>query len=100
MVDNRVTKNHISPKTVKQLKMSYKQKEDLYPLVTISKDPIIYGDEIIHLKMGLVELELEKRHIIMSFNVLPLGKDKAVLRMPFLQEYNPKIDWITGDVKL
>ena len=36
----------------------------------------------------------------MSFNVLPLGKDKAVLKMPFLQEFNPKIDWIIGKIKI
>jgi len=32
----------------------------------------------------------------MSFNILPLGNDKAVLGMPWLQEYNLKIDWVIG----
>ena len=36
----------------------------------------------------------------MSFNILPLGKDKAVLKMPFLQEFNPKINWITGIMEI
>ena len=55
-------------------------------------DPVIYKDGIIYFKTGLVELELKGRHIVMLFDVLLLGKDKAVLRMPFLWEYNPKID--------
>ena len=54
---------------------------------------------MIYFKTGLVELELKGRHIIILFNMLLLGKDEAVLGMPFLQEYNPRINWITGDVK-
>ena len=36
----------------------------------------------------------------MLFDVLLLGKNEAVLGMPFLREYNPKINWTIGDVKL
>jgi len=32
----------------------------------------------------------------MSFNILLLGKDKAILGMPWLQEYNLKINWVIG----
>jgi len=32
----------------------------------------------------------------MSFDILPLGQDKAILGMPWLQEYNPKINWVIG----
>ena len=61
-------------------------------MVTISKDLIIYKDGMIYFKTRPIELKLERRRIIMSFNVLLLGKDKIVLRMPFLQKYNPKIN--------
>jgi len=36
----------------------------------------------------------------MNFDILPLGNNKAVLRMPWLQEYNLKIDWTIGDVEI
>ena len=39
---------------------------------------------MIYLEIGLVELEIEGRNVVVSFNVLLLGKDKAVLGMPFL----------------
>jgi len=52
--------------------------------VTISGDLILYGDGMIYLKIRLVELEIEGRSIVISFDVLLLGKDKAVLGMPFL----------------
>jgi len=32
----------------------------------------------------------------MSFNILLLGQDKVILGMPWLQEYNLKIDWVIG----
>ena len=72
--------------------LPHRQKENLYPLVTISRDPIIYRDGIIYFEIGLVELELKGRRIIILFNVLLLGKDKAVLGMLFLREYNLKIN--------
>jgi len=66
----------------------------------ISGDPILYGNGMIHLKTGLIKIEIKGQKVVVSFNVLLLGKDKAVLEMPFLQEFNPKIDWITGEVEI
>ena len=60
----------------------------------------MYRDRIIYFKTGLVELELEGRRVVMLFNVLLLRKDKIILGMPFLREYNLRINWITGDVEL
>jgi len=39
---------------------------------------------------------METGLVSISFNILPLGKNKAVLGMPFLKEFNPRINWITG----
>jgi len=36
----------------------------------------------------------------MNFDILLLGNDKAVLGMPWLQEYNLKINWTIGDIKI
>ena len=44
----------------------------------------IYKDGMIYFKIGLVKLKLEGRRIVMLFNVLLLGKDKAVLGILFL----------------
>ncbi len=83
-MDNKIIKNYILLKVVKRLGLSYRQKRDLYPLVTISGDLIIYKDGIIYLETGPVEMEIKGWSVVMSFDVLLLGKDKAVLRMPFL----------------
>jgi len=100
LVDNRATKNHMSPIAIKKMELPYRQKESPYPLVTILGDLILYGNNIIHFKTGPVKIEIEKQKVVISFNVLLLGKDEAVLGMPFLQEFNPKIDWNTGEIEI
>jgi len=61
---------------------------------------INYRGGIINLEIGLVIIKIERKEIMMNFNILLLGNDKAVLGMPWLQEYNLKINWIIGDIKI
>ena len=74
----------MSPAIIKKIKLSHRQKENLYPLITISRDPILYGNGMIHFETGPVEIKIKRQKLIVLFNVLPLGKDKAVLRILFL----------------
>ena len=74
----------MSLKAIKRLKLSYRQKRNLYPLVTILGDLILYRDRIIYFKTGLVELEIKGKNIVISFNILLLKKNKVVLKMLFL----------------
>jgi hypothetical protein len=73
MVDNRVIRNHIAPKVVKWLGLLYRQKLEPYALVTISGDLVLYKDGIINLKIGLVQVNIKGRNIIVNFNILLLG---------------------------
>jgi hypothetical protein len=82
LVDSRVTRNYILLKAVERIGLLYRQKWDLYLLVIILGDLIAYRGGIIYLKIGLIQIVIKGRLIIMSFNILLLGKDKAVLRMP------------------
>ena len=50
----------------------------------ISKDPILYKNNIIYFETGSVKLQVKRQKIIVLFNILLLGKDEAVLGMPFL----------------
>ena len=45
-------------------------------------DPISYKNRVIYIEIELVELRIKGRIIIINFNILLLGKDKAVLEMP------------------
>ena len=44
------------------------------------------------MEIGPVKVKIKGRKIVISFNVLLLGKDKAVLGILFLREFNPKIN--------
>ena len=82
------------------MELPYRQKENPYPLVIISGDLILYRNNIIHFKTDLVKIEIKGWKVVVLFNVLLLGKDKAVLEILFLWKFNPKIDWITKEVKI
>ena len=47
----------------------------------ISGDLVLYKDRIINLKTRLVQINIKRRDIIVNFNILLLGQDKAVLGM-------------------
>ena len=47
------------------------------------------------METGLVEVEIKGRKVNISFNILLLGKDKVVLGILFLREFNLRIDWVT-----
>ena len=66
------------------MELPYRQKENPYLLVTILGNLILYRDGIIYFKTGLVKIEIKGQKVVVLFNVLLLGKDKAVLGIPFL----------------
>ena len=70
------------------------------PLVTILGNPIFYKNEVIHIKTKPVELRIKRQKVVISFNILLLGKDKAVLEIFWLKEYNLKINWIIDKVSI
>ena len=45
-------------------------------------DLISYKNKVIYIKTELVELRIKRQTVIISFNILLLGKNKAVLGMP------------------
>ena len=75
-------RNYILLAIVKQIELPHRQKERLYLLITILGDLIAYKGGIINLKTRLVQLTIKGRQIKMFFNILLLGRDKAILGMP------------------
>ena len=74
-------RNYISSVTVERLGISYKLKKNLYLLVTILKDPISYKNGVICIKIKPLKLKIKRRKVIISFNILLLGNNKAVLKI-------------------
>ena len=44
------------------------------------------------MEIGLVKVEIKGRKIVISFNILLLSKDKVVLGILFLKEFNLRIN--------
>ena len=68
-------------KTVKKLRIPCRLKEKLYLLVIISGDLIFYKNGVIRIKTELVELRIERRIVVISFNILLLRNNEAVLEI-------------------
>ena len=81
-MDSGAIRNYILLITVKRLGILYKLKESLYLLVTILGDLIFYRNRVIRIKIKLIELRIKRRKVIINFNILLLGNNKAVLKMP------------------
>ena len=81
-MDSKVIRNYILLITVKKLKILYKLKENLYPLVIILRDLIFYRNRVIYIKIKPIKLRIKRRRVIINFNILLLGNNKAVLKMP------------------
>ena len=91
-MDSGVIRNYILLTAVKRMGLPYRDKENLYLLITILGDPILYRDSIIWIETGSVKVEIKRREVITSFNILLLGKDEVVLGMLFFREFNPRIN--------
>ena len=55
---------------------------------------------MIYFKTEPIKVMIKGQEVIISFDVLLLGKDEAVLRILFLQEFNLKIDWIIKEIEI
>ena len=81
-MDNGVIRNHILLAIVERLKIPYRLKENLYPLVTILENPIFYKSRVICIKIEPLELRIKGWRVIINFNILLLGNNKVVLKIP------------------
>ena len=61
--------------------MLYKEKEYLYSLIIILEKLVLYRDNIINLKIGLIQVNIKGQSTIINFNILLLELDKAVLKI-------------------
>ena len=80
-MDSKVIKNYILLVMAKRLEIPYKLKENLYLLVIILKNLIFYKNGVICIKIKLLKLKIKGQRVVISFNILLLGNNKAVLKM-------------------
>jgi len=47
-----------------------------------------------------LKIQMEKKKISTTFLATGLEKEKMILGLPWVKQYNPKIDWITGTINI
>ena len=47
-----------------------------------------------------LKIQMGKKKISIRFLATGLGKEKMILGLPWLKQYNPKIDWTTGTINI
>ena len=80
-MDSGVMRNYILLIIVERLKILYKLKENLYLLVIILGNLIFYRNGVIYIETKLIELRIKEWRVIINFNILLLGNNKAVLKI-------------------
>ena len=92
MVDSVAMGNFIHPRFVKE-----------HELVTKNRIPLIMNDVNSQLLLCVgqqVEVWMMVRNHLetLTFDVTPLGKHNIVLRLLWLQQHNPTIQWMSGKI--
>ena len=81
-MDSRIIKNYILLVMAERLGIPYKLKKSLYLLVIILEDLIFYKNGVIYIKTEPLKLKIKEQKVIISFNILLLENNKAVLKIP------------------
>jgi len=75
-------------------------------LIPIGKKIQIFNADGTENNSGTIEsyiwlkIQMGKKKISTRFLITELGRDKMILGLPWLKQYNPKIDWNTGKVDI
>ena len=80
-MDSGVIRNYILLVTVERLGIPCKLKKNLYLLVTILENPIFYKNGVIRIKIKPLKLKIKEWRVVISFNILLLENNKAVLKI-------------------
>ena len=90
LIDSGATENFIDPRTIERLRL---------PTCKLGQKRTIYNIDGTNNKAGSIthvcqlRLTWADQEKTGNFYVTDLGQDRVVLGFPFLQDFNPKIDW-------
>ena len=90
LLDSGATENFIDPRTMEQLRLPIRKLA--YPRIIYNIDGTLNkARSITH--VCPIKLQIGDQIQEMNFYVTDLGQDRMILGFPFLQQFNPKINW-------
>src|SRR5579863_7826760 len=96
LIDSGAMDNFLTPKLAQRLGLRIQKLRIPKPILTVDGLEHVQGNitEFVNLRIQLGDQVRQQ-----MFYVTTLGQDRAILGFPFLQQFNPQIDWVTGRIK-
>jgi predicted aspartyl protease len=96
LIDSGATDNFITPLLAKRMGLQIQKLRIPKPILTVDGSEHKQGQitEYVDLVLQLGNQKKKQR-----FYIATLGHDRAILGFPFLQSFNPNIDWGKNEIK-
>jgi len=96
LLDSGATENFIDEETWKRLQIGRNELKEKSILHNVDGMKNKKG-ELTH--FCWLRIKYHKQEALMKFYITSLGKDRLILGYPFLEMFNPKINWTKGEMK-
>src|SRR5579863_8511913 len=96
LIDSGAMDNFLTPKLAQRLGLKIQKLQIPKPILTVDRSEHVQGNitKFVNLRIRLGDQVRQQ-----MFYVATLGQDRAILGFPFLQKFNPQINWKTGTIK-
>ncbi|TVY75035.1 Transposon Tf2-9 polyprotein [Fusarium oxysporum f. sp. cubense] len=98
LVDSGADMNFISPETVNELKLPWRDKEDPYTVHDGQGEVYSYESGNITREIDHLKVFVNGKNQGIDFDIIPVWRHDLVLGYPWLIRYNPQFNWRTGQV--
>ena len=95
LINSGATENFIDPQTVEQLRLPIRKL--LHPRIIYNIDGTLNKAGSITHRCSL-HIQFENTTKVVDFFITDLGHNRVILGFPFLQEFNPNINWEKGSI--
>src|SRR5260221_2701066 len=96
LIDSGATDNFLTPTLAKRLGLAVQKLKIPKPLLTVDGSPHRQGSITEYTDL-ILKVGSQRRK--QRFYLATLGQDRAILGFPFLQKFNPTLDWSNATIK-
>ena len=98
MVDSGAEGNYMTPGLCNKLQLPWKEKEHPYDISGAEGYAFQYDEGKVLRETDQLNVYIEGRKQDIIFDIVPLGGYDIILGQPWLHQYNPSINWRTGQM--
>ncbi|KAF5701029.1 reverse transcriptase domain-containing protein [Fusarium globosum] len=98
LVDSGADMNVISPNTVNELRLPWRDKKKPYTIRNGEGETYSYEDGEVTREIDHLKVFVNEKNQGINFDIVPIGDHDLILGYPWLTRYNPQVNWRTGQV--